>query len=532
MSPMNVASPSIMSAAESRLINTLYTTIAGLHTSPPPADVLPSQNLLSEARASLKSELSDDGIGLEHAIRHLADDLAPALNASSRSANYYGFVTGGCTPAASLADNLVTYFDQNVQVHLPNETIATEIEDSALVLLCSLLNFSPSQWPHRTFTTGATASNILGLACGREYIIAEASAHRTDAEVSVGECGLGEAMRLAGIDKIQILTTVPHSSLSKAASILGLGRSCVKAIGQPGAPHKFDMDQLQKRLARPGVASIVAISASEVNTGLFATSSSKEMQSIRQLCDMYGAWIHVDGAFGILARILPSSPQYQAIKECAAGLELADSITGDGHKLLNVPYDCGFFLSRHHTLAERVFKNPNAAYLAAGARDGVLSPLNIGLENSRRFRALPVYASLIAYGKSGYREMLERQIALSRGIAEYIHESEDLELLPRSEGFVKEYLSSIYIIVLFRAKDGDLNEQLVTKIKESRKVYVSGTSWEGRPACRFAVSNWMVDVERDLPIIKQILHEAVRVQTTLDPVVEPTSSCSGPVDVV
>ncbi|OSS53213.1 hypothetical protein B5807_03014 [Epicoccum nigrum] len=501
------SSCSMVDAQTPDLIDELAAAIANLHTSPPPTDVLPSQHVLSHARATLKSDLPEQGAGLKNTIDHLTLELAPALNASSRSAAYYGFVTGGATPAASLADNLVTHFDQNVQVHLPNETLATDIEDCALAQLCSLLDFTPSHWPHRTFTTGATASNILGLACGREYIIAEASAHRTDAEVSIGELGIVEAMRLASIDTIHILTTVPHSSLSKAASILGLGRASVKIIGQPGAPHKFDMELLQKHLARPATASIVAISAAEVNTGLFATSSYEEMQYIRKLCDMYGAWIHVDGAFGIQARLLPSTPQYQVIKDATAGLELADSITGDGHKLLNVPYDCGFFLSRHRALAERVFKNPNAAYLAAGAAgDGIMSPLNIGLENSRRFRALPVYASLVAYGKAGYRDMLERQIALSRGIAAYIQGSEEYELLPQCVDS-KAAMDQIYIIVLFRAKNELLNEQLVSKIKASRKIYVSGTSWEGKPACRFAVSNWMADAERDLPVIKQVLQE-------------------------
>lgn len=489
-------------------VNKLAAAIAHLHTLPPPADVLPSQHVLSGARATLKNELPEQGDGVEDTIHHLIHDLGPALNASSRSAAYYGFVTGGATPAAMFADNLVTHFDQNVQVHLPNETLATEIEDRALALLCSLLDFSPSHWPHRTFTTGATASNVLGLACGREYIIAEASAHRTDVEVSVGEHGIAEAMRLAGIHTIQILTTVPHSSLSKAASILGLGRHCVKLVGQPSAPHRFDIDLLQRHLAQPGVATIVAISASEVNTGLFATSSRQEMQRIRQLCDTYGAWIHVDGAFGIQARLLPSVPQYQSLKDATAGLEIADSITGDGHKLLNVPYDCGFFLSRHRALAERVFANPNAAYLSAGAGgDGIMSPLNIGLENSRRFRALPVYASLIAYGKAGYRDMLERQIILSRGIAAYISDSAEYELLPRQETSQKDPTDEIYIIVLFRARKDELNAELVSKIKASRKIYVSGTSWENKPACRFAISNWMVDVERDLPVIKQVLQD-------------------------
>ena len=487
----------------------LSKTIVNLQSIAPPTNVLPTSAAIERARDKLASNLSADGLGLQKTIEHLQEDLAPAFNECSRSPNYYGFVTGGITPAASIADNLVTAYDQNVQVHLPNETIATDVEDRALSLLCELLNFQPEAWPHRTFTTGATASNVLGLACGREYVIAEASAHRTDAENSVGEYGIVEAMHRAGIDKIQILTTVPHSSLSKAASILGLGRASVKNVGQEDAPHKFDMKLLKSLLEQPSSASIVAVSASEVNTGLFATSSLDEMQELRKLCDMYGAWIHVDGAFGILGRVL-DSPEYASITNACAGLELADSITGDGHKLLNVPYDCGFFLSRHRNIAARVFQNPNAAYLAtSNGPDSIMSPLNIGLENSRRFRALPVYASLLAYGKAGYRDMLERQIELCRGIAKFILESEDYELLPASGGSVEETLSGIFIIVLFRAKNEELNKVLVEKIKATRKIYVSGTAWDGKPACRFAVSNWRTDAKRDLPLIQEVLQSVV-----------------------
>ncbi|KAH7378850.1 pyridoxal-dependent decarboxylase [Pyrenochaeta sp. MPI-SDFR-AT-0127] len=498
-----------MEAEDQETFKHLSAAIASLHTSPPTSTILPSEQTLAHARAKLISHLPMNGRGLQETISHLHSDLAPAFNASSRSPNYYGFVTGGVTQAAALADNLVTCYDQNVQVHLPCETIATDVEDRALSLLCELLDFDPVQWPHRIFTTGATASNVLGLACGREYIIAEASAHRTDVENSVGEIGIVEAMRRAGIDEVQVLTTVPHSSLSKAASILGLGRASVKCIGRTGAKHKFDMHMLKKLLEQPGAASIVAVSASEVNTGLFATSGIDEMRELRKLCDMYGAWIHVDGAFGILGRVL-QDPRYDKIIQACAGLELADSITGDGHKLLNVPYDCGFFLSRHHNLAERVFQNPNAAYLASGNDpDAIMSPLNIGLENSRRFRALPVYASLIAYGRVGYQAMLVRQIDLSRCIAAFIMESEEFELLPEATAPKEETVSGIYIIVLFRAKDDGLNKQLVNRIKATKKVYVSGTSWDGRPACRFAVSNWMTNASTDMPVIKQVLQDVL-----------------------
>jgi glutamate/tyrosine decarboxylase-like PLP-dependent enzyme len=488
----------------------LASEIASLHLQPPPDNVLPSEHVVTQARDKLCKQLPQAGLGFEETIRHIREDLAPGFNGSSRSPNYYGFVTGGSTPAAALADNLVTIYDQNAAVHLPKESIATNVEDAATSLLAELLKLDPSQWPHRVFTTGATASNVLGLACGREYVITEASVNYDQAVNSVGEVGIVEAMRRAGIDKIQILATVPHSSLLKAAGILGLGRASVVDVSLPDASHRFDIARLKKALGQPRTASIIAVSASDVNTGLFATNGLEEMQELRKLSDMFGAWIHVDGAFGIFGRVL-DSPAYSDLISACAGLELADSITGDGHKLLNVPYDCGFFFSRHREIPERVFQNPNAPYLSTGAAtDTIVSPSNVGLENSRRLRALPVYANLTAYGADGYREMLQRQIELSKGIAEYILDSDDFELLPQFNRPKEQILRGIYIIVLFRAKDEKLNKELTARIKASQKIYVSGTAWDGRPACRFAVSNWMTDAKRDLPLVKQVLDEVLK----------------------
>lgn len=201
-------------------------------------------------------------------------------------------------------------------------------------MLCELLDLSPDDWPHRTFTTGATASNVVGLACGREFVIREAAAF-SGSDISVAEQGLHEATRMAGLESIQILTTVPHSSLRKAASIIGIGRACIRDVSLPDAPHRFDMHALRAALSKPKVASIVAVSCAEVNTGFFATQAD-EMEQIRKLCDQYGAWIHVDAAFGLLARALPRTNGYEAIVDGVRGMELADSVTGDAHKLLNV----------------------------------------------------------------------------------------------------------------------------------------------------------------------------------------------------
>ncbi|KAF2201330.1 pyridoxal-dependent decarboxylase [Delitschia confertaspora ATCC 74209] len=474
----------------------------------PEQNALPQQQNIENARTSLISHLPVTGLGHEEAIEHIRKEIAPGFNGSSRSSTYYGFVTGGITLAGRLADNLVTAYDQNVQVHLPEETIATEVEDRALSLLCELLDFNPEDWGHRTFTTGATASNVLGLACAREHVIVEAASARGRPDISVGDLGIVAAMKCAEIDEIQVLTTVPHSSLSKAASLVGLGRASVKLVGLEGAPHRFDFAKLAKLIGMPRVATIVAVSASEVNTGLFATNGRDEMETLRKLCDIHGAWIHIDGAFGIMARLLNTAPYTSMYRNCE-GLELADSITGDCHKLLNVPYDCGFFISRHRNLASSVFQNPNAAYLSAGGINDILSPLNIGIENSRRFRALPVYATLTAYGREGYRDMVERQVELARAIAEFVLENEEFELLPIFEKTKEEVLSNIFIIVLFRAKDERLNKELVQRIKDSRKVYVSGTAWDGKPACRFAVSNWIADKEKDMPMIKTVLQKVL-----------------------
>lgn len=476
--------------------------------------VLPSQEQLKSSRSKLLAKLPSNGLGTEAVQKHLQDDIVPGLNRSSQSSRYYGFVTGGSTPIATFADNLVTAHDQNVAIHLPNEAVVGNVEDAGLRLLCELVDLNPDDWPHKIFTTGATASNVLGLACGREYVVAEA-ARKADVDFkgSVAEYGIFDAMNAAGIDRVQIVGTAPHSSLLKAAAIVGLGRASFIDVGRSKGSHLFDMNALESAVSKPRTASIIAVACAEVNAGQFSTTGP-EMVAIREIANKYGAWIHADAAFGLLARVLPSnSTKYTHLLSGVANIELADSITGDGHKLLNVPYDNGFFFSRHLALGQDVFHNPNAAYFTAtstSSNDRVIpSPSTLGIENSRRFRALPVYASLAAYGKAGYREILERQIELARAIASIILESDDYELLPvDTENLTNaQRIERIFMVVMFRAKDHSANETLTQRIKDTRKIYVSGTQWDGRSATRFAVANWRVDVQADLAVIKHVLAE-------------------------
>lgn len=263
-----------------------------------PNDALPSLEALERAASALAS-LSQAGLGEAATEAHLLADVVPGFNGPKTSANYYGFVTGGVFPIAEFADHLVTAFDQNVQVHLPDQSISTVVEDRALSNLVELLNLGPA-WAGRTFTTGATGANIVGLACGREAVI---QGRLASAEPGVGELGLLAACARAGIREVQVLTAMGHSSLYKAASVVGLGRASVKDIGSE-KPWKIDIDLLQQELQREGVASIVVLSAGEVNTGRFATSGPSEMRQIRELCDKYGAWLHVDGGmFSLVVRV-------------------------------------------------------------------------------------------------------------------------------------------------------------------------------------------------------------------------------------
>ncbi|KAL3487647.1 pyridoxal phosphate-dependent transferase [Aspergillus germanicus] len=471
--------------------------------------VLPDASSLARARATLPNSLNGNGIGFESAKRHLLDDIVPAFNNSSISPRYYGFVTGGVTPAALFADSIVSAYDQNVQVHLTEHTIATDVEYSALGLLLDLLKFD-RKWQNGTFTTGATASNILGLACGREYVLRTALTRKGVTSIrSVGESGLFEAMQAAGLSGLQILSTMPHSSLVKAAGILGFGRANVKDVSSKNDHLRFDLELLEVELQRSDKATIVAVSCGEVNTGHFATGGLDEMRALRTLCDKYGAWLHVDGAFGIFGRILPETPEFSVIKKGCEGIELADSLAGDAHKFLNVPYDCGFFFCRHQGVAVDVFQNANAAYLTGGKSEAqsIPSPLNIGIENSRRFRALPVYASLLAYGSSGYQKILQTQIRLARRIAGWLFDHPKYNVLPEVEER-EELLERTFMIVLVSAKDDDLNRQLTPKINATSKMFVSGTSWLGRPACRIAISNWRAE-EKDFDNVRGVLESIV-----------------------
>jgi len=291
------------------------------------------------------------------------------------------------------------------------------------------------------------------------------------------------------------------------------------------ATKQLDLLELEMHLSSSSDTAktgfIISPSFGEVNTGQF----TPHMRTIRDLCDKYRAWIHVDAAFGAFARAVPELAHF------AEGLELADSITADGHKWLNVPYDAGLFFSRSIELQTSIFgPSPHStppSYLTFSPAlnfppevTDIPSPLNIGIENSRRFRGLPMFCALYSLGRSGYEDMIRRHVGFARRIGAWISTCDDgggahwYEVLnanfPVPEG--SRYTSTrdrtrhapLYVvplnIVLFRAREGSAlyepnsSSKLIKAINDTRNIYVSPGKGG---AARLAVSNWLTGLRND-----------------------------------
>lgn len=281
----------------------------------PHRPVHPSRTELDRSRDSIHAKLPESGLSLHHTLRHLVEDICPGLSGSP-SPRYFGFVTGGATPAAQMADMLTTIHDQNVQVHLPQCSVSTAVEVAALDMVLDLLRCEPSAWPGKTLTTGATASNLLGLACGRDAVL-------TRLGIDAAEDGLADA-------RVQVLCASAHASIKKAASLAGLGRRNCLEVQDPADPYgvSFDLDRLEaimRQNKEDGIGSIVVASLGEVNTGLFTPGVAR----LRRLCDTHDGWLHVDAAFAIFAGV------YEPLSPVLGALQFADSICVDGHKWLS-----------------------------------------------------------------------------------------------------------------------------------------------------------------------------------------------------
>jgi glutamate/tyrosine decarboxylase-like PLP-dependent enzyme len=256
---------------------------------------------------------------------------------------------------------------------------------------------------------------------------------------------------------------------------------------------RLDLGALEAELAAAEGPAIVIANAGEVNAGDF-----DPIAAMADLCETHDAWLHVDGAFGLFGRL---APETRALTE---GVERADSVTCDGHKWLNVPYDCGFAFVREAERLPRAL-NVGAPYLPS-ADDPRPSFAFLAPENSRRARALPVWATLRAYGRDGYRAMVERHLALARRLGERVDADPGLERLA----------PVALNIVCFRARPDGLSEEelnaLNTRLGEALladgRVFAGATTYGGKAALRPAIVNWQTG-EADLDLLMDVVGELV-----------------------
>ncbi|KAF3907766.1 hypothetical protein AA313_de0210060 [Arthrobotrys entomopaga] len=323
----------------SALLSQINEVVTQYYISNPPSTIRPPQAILqSSIQAEPPAPLQYEPQGTHETIRHLLNELIPGIFTQS-SPHFYGFVTGGALPPALLADFLVTMLDLDVMVHLPKDSIHTVIERHTIYLLCDLFHLPRSFVPGSTITTGATGSNILGLACGREWLFS-----RDDPACSIAKIGYLQAAIKSGVHNgVKIIVAKPHSSIAKAASILGMGsENLINLPESETSPWNMDYGKLESLLSRQkedNVRYIVVGQLGEVNTGRFMS----DIPRLRELCTKYGAWLHIDAAFGLLSRCVKVYDQetedladWTKVYSWCSGVELADSITSDGHKLLNV----------------------------------------------------------------------------------------------------------------------------------------------------------------------------------------------------
>jgi glutamate/tyrosine decarboxylase-like PLP-dependent enzyme len=426
-----------------------------------------------EIASELGGPLPDVGAGALDALDELA---AAAARSATRSSGprFFHFVTGGVTPAALGADWLASALDQNA-FGWTSSPLAGGLESVALDWLKELFGL-PASWGG-VLTTGATAANLTGLAAARRWC---AQQHGVDVD----------ADGLAGAPRIPVYAGgYVHASARKALAVLGLGRDAVQVLSRDDV-GRFDLDALEHAVSAPGGApAIVIATAGEVNAGDF-----DPVADLADLTERYGAWLHVDGAFGLFARVTP------AVSHLADGVDRADSVIADGHKWLNVPYDCGFAFVRDPALLSGPF-GLQAAYLGESTRPsyGLLGP-----EMSRRARSLAVWTTLRAYGRAGYRELVERHLELARRVGAQVEAASDLELLAdvklnvvcfryRPPGVAEEELDA-------------LNLRLGELVLQDGRIAMGTTSYGGRVAFRPAISNWRT-TEADVDLIVQVVRE-------------------------
>ncbi|MDQ3956200.1 MAG: pyridoxal-dependent decarboxylase [Actinomycetota bacterium] len=417
----------------------------------------------------------EDGKGAVEALQTLLSDGMDA-HVRSSGPRFFHFVVGGVTPAAFGAEWIAGLIDQNPGLW-PASPLGARLEAVSLEWLKDLFEL-PAEWG-ATLTTGGTMANYVGLGAGRRWW-----GLQQDHDI--------ERLGMSALPPLPVFSSgILHASSVKVLGMLGVGRDNIQQFSAD-ASGRVDLNALEDALKKlNGAPAIVIANAGEVNSGAF-----DPIEAMADLAERYNSWLHVDGAFGLFARISPRS------RHLTEGVERAHSVAADGHKWLNVPQDCGFAFVRDASLIKELFAAV-AAYLG-NVEDPHPNPAFTSPESSQRARGLAVWATLRAYGRSGYRAMVERHLELAQRIAQRVDEAEDLERL-----------ADVPLnIVCFRYRPpgvdeselDDLNTRLGKAVLDDRRVYFGTTVYEGKVALRPAIVNWRT-TERDVDLLVDVVRE-------------------------
>lgn len=411
---------------------------------------VPPQAGADQVAAALGRELSEDGEPAEAVIDALAAAIEPGLIAIG-SPRFFGWVIGGTQPAALAADWLVSAWDQNTGLRTITPG-AVAAEELAAGWILDLLGLPPESAVG--FTTGATMAQFSAMAAGRDEVLRRAG-------WDVAEQGL------AGGPRIRFIVGAErHGTVDLAARYLGLGAPIEVPSDTEG---RILVDELAETLAIGDGPALVVLQAGNIHSGAFDAFADAV-----EVAHRAGAWVHVDGAFGLWAA---ASPRFAALVE---GLASADSWSTDAHKTLNVPYDCGIAIVRDQAAMLHAL-SMHASYLQAtlvGADPHEKVP-----ELSRRARGVPTYAVLRTLGRRGVRELVERLAGSARLIAEGLAAVPGVEVLNEV----------VFTQVCIALKDDAATVALSERLWADGEVLAMTSRWHDRAIVRFSVSNWRTD---------------------------------------